>query len=115
GSVLWRSPVGRSRTIVATGSKVRRRIPLHAPSVLSTDPRLPRILSNVIFGRALHAVLIRIVVYHRMLTTEVVEWWRRSRGPLQRSSFPRIVGGRSAPEPTVDQVVQKNKLGSAGE
>src|SRR6266478_5759935 len=71
---------------------------------------LRRSLHNVVTHRTLHAVLIGIVVNHRMLTAKIVERRRRRRAPLQRSALPRIIWRRLAPEPAVNQVVEKNQL-----
>src|SRR5260370_40424208 len=50
-----------------------------------------------------------------MLTTKIVERRRRSRAPLERSGLPRVIGRWLAPEPAVNQVVDKNKLGGTGD
>src|SRR5882724_7784574 len=73
---------------------------------------LRRSLHNVVTHRTLHAVLIGIVVNHRMLTAKIVERRRRRRAPLQRSALPRIIWRRLAPEPAVNQVVEENQLSS---
>src|ERR1700733_2237421 len=49
-----------------------------------------------------------------MIAEIVVRGWRGGRAPLQGSGLPRIVGRWLAPEPAVDQVVDKNKLSRAG-
>src|SRR5690349_5519485 len=50
-----------------------------------------------------------------MPATEVVKRWRRRYGPLKRGGMPRVVRGRLPPEPTVNEVVNENQLGRAGE
>src|ERR1700686_242310 len=50
-----------------------------------------------------------------MLTSKIVERRRRSRAPLERSGLPWVIWRRLAPEPAVDQVIDKNKLGRAGD
>src|SRR5882762_6135712 len=50
-----------------------------------------------------------------MLTTKIVERRRRSRAPLERCGLPRVIWRRLAPETAVNQVIDKNKLGGAGD
>src|SRR5580700_9136802 len=54
------------------------------------------------------------MVDDRKRAPEVIERRRRGRGPLQRGRFPWIVGRKLAPESTVNKVVNKNQLHSAG-
>src|SRR5258708_8139832 len=75
---------------------------------------LRRSLHDVVTNRTLHAVLEWIVVNGRKLPGKIVPGWRRRCAPLQRSGFPRVIGRRLAPEPAVNQVVEKNKLGHTG-
>src|SRR6266446_196435 len=76
---------------------------------------LRRSLHYVVTSRTLHSILIGIVVNHGMLAAKIVPGRRRSRAPLERSGLPRVIWRRLAPEPAVDQVVDKNKLGRAGD
>src|ERR1700675_647442 len=76
---------------------------------------LRRSLHHVVANRTLDTILIGIVVNHRMFAPKIVPGWRRRGTPLQRSGFPRIVRRRLAPKAAVNQVVNKNKLGSAGD
>src|SRR6266436_6400947 len=76
---------------------------------------LRRSLHYVVTSRTLHSILIGIVVNHGMLAAKIVPGRRRSRAPLERCGLPRVIWRRLAPEPAVDQVVDKNKLGRAGD
>src|SRR6266700_111955 len=55
---------------------------------------LRRILHNVIAAGTLNPILVRIVIHHRVLATEVVPRRRRRHGPLQRCALPRILRRR---------------------
>ena len=50
-----------------------------------------------------------------MLAAKIVPGRWSGRAPLQRCRLPRVIWRRLAPEPAVDQVVDKNKLGRAGD
>src|SRR5258708_35264861 len=50
-----------------------------------------------------------------MLAAEIVPRRWSGRAPFQRSGFPWIIWRRLAPEPTVNQVVDKNKLSRTGD
>src|SRR6266849_1645184 len=76
---------------------------------------LRRSLHHVVANRTLDTILIGIVVNHRMFATKIVPGWRRRGAPFQRSRFPRVIRRGLAPEPAVNQFVNKNKLGSAGD
>src|SRR5437899_1185271 len=50
-----------------------------------------------------------------MLAAKIVPGRRRSRAPLERCGLPWVIWRRLAPETAVNQVVDKNKLGRAGD
>src|ERR1700692_2391115 len=71
-------------------------------------------LHNVVASRTLHPILVGIVVNHGQMIAEIgVRRRGGGRAPLERGALPRIVWRWFAPEPAVNQVVDKNQLGSA--
>src|SRR5882762_4911363 len=107
---------GGSGTVVAMllTSSCSNRIRRSLLVVRSLDS-FRRILHYIIATRALDAVLIGIVINHRQFAGKVVVRRGGSRGPFQGSGFPRIIRRGSALEPAMDQVIQENELGKAGE
>src|SRR5271155_219230 len=77
---------------------------------------LRRGLHYEVAAGALDAVLIRIVINDGHLVTKVAVGRRSGCAPFERCAFPGIVvRGRCTPESAVDQVVNENELGKAGE
>src|SRR6516165_11078059 len=82
-------------------------------SIAANDEPLGRSLHDEVARRAFDSILVRIVVHDRMLAVEIVPRRRRGNTPLQRSPIPRIFRSRLSLEAAVDQVREKDELGSA--
>src|SRR5207302_7403873 len=67
-------------------------------------------LHHVIAGRAGHAVLIRTIVDDGRASAKIVVRWRRRRGPLEGSRFPRIVAGLRPLEHAPKEIHKKDQL-----
>ena len=62
-----------------------------------------------------HAVLVWTLMNDEVAAAKIVEWRRRSGGPLERRRLPGIVRRERAPPSRMNQVVKKNELGGARE
>src|SRR5271168_4378804 len=102
------------RNSVMRNSAIRNSVSYELILIVLRLDLLGRRLHEVITHRTLHAVLIRVVVNHRMFTAEIIKRRRRSGAPLERRRLPRVIGRGLAPETAVNQVEEKNKLGRTG-